>query len=193
MGLFLSTVTNRVDAKGRSSVPAKFRAVLNGDGSEGAGSVVVFPSFTHACLEAMTMDKVMEIADRLEGAFNPFDDEADAFAQSILASCVDLPFDREGRIMLPDGLRSHAGIRDQASFVGLGRRFQIWDPELYADYAAEARSLARDRRAKFGALGGGAPAAQPGGSALSTIPPGHDGAPRAAAPASPRVKNGGRP
>ncbi len=179
MGLFLSTVINRVDSKGRTSVPAKFRSVL---AEEGAGGVVVFPSFTHACLEAMTMEKVVEIADRLEGEFNPFDDEGDAFAQSILAACAELPFDREGRIMLPGGLCDHAGIEGEVAFVGLGRRFQIWDPETYAGYAAEARSLARDRRAKFGPAG-----AKPvAGPEKAAIPAGHDGAPRAAvAPSTP--------
>ncbi|MGF1454126.1 MAG: division/cell wall cluster transcriptional repressor MraZ [Alphaproteobacteria bacterium] len=171
MGLFLSTVINRIDAKGRTSVPAKFRAAL---ADEGAMGVVVFPSFTHACLEAMTMEKVVAIADRLEGQFNPFDDEGDAFAQSILAACMELPFDREGRIMLPGGLCDHAGIDAEAAFVGLGRRFQIWDPETYAAYAAEARALARDRRAKFGPGAAPAPA-----SDKAAIPAGHDGTPRA--------------
>ncbi len=177
MGLFLSTVTNRVDSKGRTSVPARFRAAL---AEEGATGVVCFPSFTLACIEAMTFEKAAEIADRLDGEFNPFDDEGDAFAQSIMASCVELPFDREGRIMLPDDFCDHAGIETQVTFVGLGRRFQIWDPESYAAYAENARMVARDRRSRFGARRPAA--AAPADGAMAPIPSGHDGRVRAASP-----------
>ncbi len=152
MGLFLSTVTNRVDAKGRVSVPARFRAALSemGVGSEaGPPSIVCFASFTLACIEAMTMDKAEEYAERLDTDFNPFDDEADAFAQSILAACVELPIDKDGRIMLTGSLMDHAGLSAQATFVGLGHRFQIWEPETYEDHALAARQLAHDRRRNF--------------------------------------------
>jgi MraZ protein len=62
---------------------------------------------------------------------------------------VQLPFDGEGRILLPDHLRGHAGIGDQATFVGFGRTFQIWAPDAYAGFAAEARQRARGARASL--------------------------------------------
>lgn len=147
MGLFLSTVTNKIDAKGRVSVPARFRSVLAETGHQ---SVVCFPSFTVPAIEAMTLDKAEEYAARLEADFNPFDDAADAFAQSILAASFELPFDSEGRILLPQDLMEHARLDGQAAFVGLGRRFQIWEPDAHQAYSAKARGLARERRARFG-------------------------------------------
>ncbi len=164
MGLFLSTVTHKVDATGRVAVPAHFRAGL---GEADADSFVCFPSFTHVGIEALTVQKITEIAERLDREFNPFDDQGDAFAQSILASCYELPIDREGQVMLPDDLLEHAGLEDYATFVGLGHRFQIWDPDAYQEYAEEARQVARQSRSRFGAAGR----------------PGADGLPLAVAPA----------
>lgn len=148
MGLFLSSVTNKVDAKGRVSVPAKFRAVLKEMGQE---SFVCFPSFTEMAIEAMTMDKAQEISERLDEEFNPFAEDGDAFATSILADSYELPIDKDGRIMLPEDLMAHCGIVSMATFVGLGRRFQIWEPEAYREYRVAARELARANRQKFAA------------------------------------------
>ena len=148
MGLFLSSVTNKVDAKGRVSVPAKFRAVLKDMGQE---SFVCFPSFTEMAVEAMTMEKAQEISERLDEEFNPFAEDGDAFATSILADSHELPIDKDGRIMLPEELMAHAGIAGMATFVGLGRRFQIWEPEAYREYRVAARQLARTNREKFAA------------------------------------------
>lgn len=151
MGLFLSSVTNKVDAKGRVSVPAKFRAVLKDMGQE---SFVCFPSFTEMAVEAMTMDKAQEISERLDEEFNPFAEDGDAFATSILADSYELPIDKDGRIMLPEDLMAHAGIVGMATFVGLGRRFQVWEPQAYRDYRVAARELARANRQKFAAKRG---------------------------------------
>lgn len=148
MGLFLSSVTNKVDAKGRVSVPAKFRAVLKDMGQE---SFVCFPSFTEMAIEALTMDKAQEISERLDEEFNPFAEDGDAFATSILADSHELPIDKDGRIMLPEDLMAHTGITVMATFVGLGRRFQIWEPEAYREYRLAARDLARANRRKFAA------------------------------------------
>ncbi len=149
MSLFLSVVTNKVDAKGRVSVPARFRSALASAGETG---FVCYPAFTHAGLEAMTLAKAADYADRLDQDFNPFETEGDAFAQSILAASVELPFDREGRVQMPEELLEHAGIDRLATFVGLGRRFQIWEPDAYEAYAAHARDTARERREAFGTL-----------------------------------------
>ncbi len=170
MSLFLSAVTNKVDSKGRVSVPAPFRAVI---AEKGVASFVSFPSFTLNAAEAMTLDKAADYAARLDQEFNPFDEDADAFAQSILASSHELPFDREGRVMLPDALIEHAGIADYATFVGLGHRFQIWDPAAYKAYAGEARMLAKERRARFGAAvkaAAGAGTAAPAERARGVLP-----------------------
>jgi MraZ protein len=155
MPMFLSTYTNKVDKKGRVSVPAPFRAAVSAPDFNG---IVVFPSLKHAAIEGAGMDyiaKLTAIIDQLP----PFSDEADAFS-AILASCHQLAFDPEGRIMIPDELMAGAGISDQVCFVGRGQTFQIWEPGAWKVAEAEARSLARAQRDLLRW-----PAAQPNGGA----------------------------
>jgi len=148
VAVFLSTFVNKVDRKGRVSVPATFRAVLGGQSYPG---IVVFPSFREAynAIEACGMDRMERLSASVDG-LNPFSDEHDDFATAIFGSAVQLPFDGEGRVMLPEHLRAHAGITDQAAFVGRGATFQIWEPAALEVYQREARrraAAARDRLA----------------------------------------------
>jgi MraZ protein len=61
---------------------------------------------------------------------------------ALFADAQQLPFDGEGRVVLPEALVQHAGIADHAAFVGLGRTFQIWQPERFAAHQAELRERA---------------------------------------------------
>lgn len=142
MALFLSTFTNRIDKKGRVSVPASFRAALKGQEFHG---VVAYPSFINPCVEACGIDRIAQLSENIE-SLDPFSEERDAFATAILGGSVQLGFDGEGRIMLPEALLSQAEINDQALFVGKGATFEIWQPERFADYAAQARKLALEKR-----------------------------------------------
>ena len=140
---FLSTYTNKVDAKGRASIPARFRAVV----SEGEfPGVVIFPSFSGSYLEGVSMERMEELSDMLDAEFEPFDDTYGAFAHSILAEAYELSFDSDGRVLFPEELLDHAHIGDQATFVGLGKRFQIWEPSIYLRQRDEARAMAHERR-----------------------------------------------
>lgn len=127
MSLFLSAYTNKVDAKGRVSVPASFRAALAGQSFQG---VVVFRSSHHACLEGFPMSFMEEITKRLDH-FDLFSPAQDDLAMAVFGASVPLPLDGDGRIVLPETLAAHGGIKDQACFVGLGRKFQIWSPALF--------------------------------------------------------------
>jgi MraZ protein len=124
LGLFLSTVVNKVDAKGRVSLPAHFRASLAGQSFHG---VVLFPSQHYSCLEGFGWDYMEEISRRLEN-FDFFSNQQDDLATTIFGESVELPLDGDGRLVLPQNLRDHAGLDSEAAFVGLGRKFQIWQP-----------------------------------------------------------------
>jgi MraZ protein len=141
---FLSTYTNKVDAKGRISIPARFRQVVADGDFPG---VVIFPSFTAPCLEGVTMQRMEELAEMIDAEFEPFDETYGAFAHSILADSYELTFDGEGRVLFPEELLEHAHIGDFATFVGLGKRFQMWEPSIYARKRETARGLASERRA----------------------------------------------
>jgi MraZ protein len=139
MASFLSTHINKIDKKGRVSVPASFRAVLADQTFQG---VVLFRSNSHPCLEGFGMGAMEELCARLDN-FDLFSDEQDDLATAIFGEAVQLPFDGEGRIVLPVDLMEHAGIVEQASFVGLGRKFQVWEPDALEARRATARESVR--------------------------------------------------
>ena len=145
MALFLSTFVNKVDRKGRVSVPATFRTVLSQQSFSG---VVAFPSLVYAAIEGSGIDRFERLAEGIDD-LNPFSDEHDDFSKAIFGKAHQLPFDGEGRIILPEMLLTHAGITEHAAFVGQGRRFLIWEPESFARHEAEAVERAKRDRASL--------------------------------------------
>ncbi|MBI1776966.1 MAG: division/cell wall cluster transcriptional repressor MraZ [Proteobacteria bacterium] len=142
MGLFLSKFVNKLDKKGRVSVPASFRAALEESGFPG---IVVFPSYKFSVIEACGMDRMERIAKSLD-RLDLFSDEQDDLATTVLADAQQLAFDPEGRITLPQDLAAHAVIADTAMFVGKGATFQIWAPETFKVQQAHALERARRQR-----------------------------------------------
>jgi MraZ protein len=148
---FVSTVVNKLDAKGRVSVPASFRQIL---AQQNTAGVYCFTSFVFPALEAFGEALIGEFTERLN-AFDPFfSEDHDAQAQAVLSASRLLGFDDEGRVHLPDEFISHAGITDRVTFVGMGRKFQIWDPENFAP--VEQARIERARAARMGNTQGSA-------------------------------------
>lgn len=144
MQQFLSTVTNRVDRKGRVSLPALFRTVVE---ARGFSMVVCYEAPLVPAIEGCLPDRMDEVSEFID-QISPLDPRRNDFATSILASARPLSYDREGRIVLPDDLKQFAGITEAATFVGQGRTFQIWEPEAFNAYQQEARErVLRDRDA----------------------------------------------
>jgi transcriptional regulator MraZ len=140
VALFLSTFINKVDRKGRVSVPAPFRAAVAGSSFNG---IIVFPSINSRAIEGSGIDRAEELSARIDG-IPEFSEERDALS-AIFADSHQLPFDSEGRIMLPPELCEHAGIvlEGGAAFVGAGRTFQIWEPGRFEQHQQERRARAR--------------------------------------------------
>jgi MraZ protein len=141
MALFLDTFVNRLDRKGRVSVPATFRAALGHQEFQG---IVAFPSFKYAALQCAGMDWMQGLVQGL-GKIDLFSDEHDDLTATLFADAKQLAFDGEGRIMLPDALIAHAGLKEQAAFVGRGANFEVWDPELLNVYKSQARARALEK------------------------------------------------
>jgi MraZ protein len=140
MSPFLGTHQNRLDAKGRVSIPASFRAALKGvDGTTG---LILRPSHKHACIEAWPAGAFNALAKPLEG-MDLFSEDHDDMAISLYADAHFADADKEGRISLPEALAAHAGLRDAATFLGAGRVFQIWEPAAAERHKLEARERAR--------------------------------------------------
>lgn len=142
MGLFLSTFVNKVDKKGRVSVPATFRAAVAQQTFQG---IVLYRSFTSPCIEGCGMDFMERLSDSAQ-TFDAFSTEQDEISALIFADARQLAFDPEGRIMLPEDLIEHAALSETAAFVGKGQTFQIWQPEAYKAIEAEIRARALKNR-----------------------------------------------
>lgn len=140
--MFLSTVTNNLDAKGRVSVPAEFRAKVAASEFEG---IVVWPSFDGDYLEGGGIELLMQYQRSLDRV-DYYDEGRLALEQAIFAESRRLAFDSGGRVTLPKELADHARLNGKVHFVGLGGRFEIWNPEGYKDRIADVRRIAREHR-----------------------------------------------
>jgi transcriptional regulator MraZ len=135
---FRGTFTNKIDAKGRISVPAKFRSVTAAQEFSG---IICFPSLIDPCIEGGGPDLEAEI-DTMLSRLDPFSRERNVLANMLKAQSAELMFDADGRVSLPEMLTTKAGISDQVTFVGLGNKFQLWEPQAYEGYLAEAMAEA---------------------------------------------------
>ncbi len=155
MAGFVSHFTNRVDAKGRVSIPAPFRAALAKDGFEG---LYCFPSPFQEAVDAGGNGLTAEIQKRLD-AFSTLSLEYDALSTALYGASETLKIDRDGRIVLSEMIRNHAGIDGEVTFVGQGFKFQIWEPVRFAKHRDEAM-----KRALAVLSSGGAPGTATGGA-----------------------------
>ena len=151
MERFVSTFTNRIDAKGRVSIPAPFRAVLERDGY-GAGTlsgIYCYPSLDAPALDAGG-ERLAKKIDGLLSGLPDYSDERDELSVALYGDVQVLPIDGDGRIVLPQGLRAHAGLQAEVTFVGLGDKFQMWAPERFEERRRLAREKVQEHRKLFG-------------------------------------------
>ena len=143
--MFLSSYENKIDKKGRVSVPASFRSHLN---SLGYNSFISYPSFNHSALEACSQDRIEKLSKTID-SLNPFEEKRDLFATSVLSESENLIFDTEGRVSISNKLLSHAKIKGNVLFVGLGKTFQIWEPKNFEKFKTFARKKAFQNRSNL--------------------------------------------
>ena len=143
--MFLSTYENKLDKKGRVSVPASFRSYLSNLGYNG---VICYPSFNNQSIEAWPQDRIEKISNTID-SLNPFEEKRDFFATSILSESINLHFDSEGRISLTQKLLQHAKIKSSMIFVGQGKTFQIWEPTAFEKFKTNARKKSNLNRASL--------------------------------------------
>jgi MraZ protein len=146
MDRFVSNFALRLDAKGRVSIPASFRAVLARDGFEG---LYCYPTLDAPALDAGGHGLLGEI-EALIGRFSPYSPEREQFAAALYGTSEVLKIDGEGRVTLTEPLKTHAGIADAVSFVGLGQKFQIWEPSRFRAQLAEATEKVRALKRQLG-------------------------------------------
>ena len=126
-------------------MPASFRSYLS---SMGYNGVICYPSFNNPSIEACPQNRIEKLSDSID-SLNPFEEKRDIFATSVLADSVNLQFDSEGRISLPNTLLEHANIKQTMLFVGQGNTFQIWESKLFEKFKLQARKKANLSRASL--------------------------------------------
>lgn len=146
MDRFVSNTTLRLDAKGRVSIPASFRSVLARDGYAG---LYCYPALDQPAIDAGGQALLAEI-EALVNRFPPYSGQREEFLVALYGRSETMTIDKEGRIVLPDGLKSHAGITDAVAFVGLGHKFQIWEPQRFAAHLAKATATVRNLTKRLG-------------------------------------------
>jgi MraZ protein len=142
MALFIDTFVNKIDRKGRVSVPAPFRAALSGQAFHG---IVALPSFKFKAVQCAGIDWMEGIKTRLSSNADLFSEEHDDLTMALFSSAKQLAFDGEGRVQLPEDLAKAADIGDVAAFVGRGEHFEIWEPAALERYKIEARKRALEK------------------------------------------------
>lgn len=148
--LFMDTVVNKVDAKGRVSLPADYRAIVKDTGSE----IVCYRSLSAPCVEGCLEDLLDKLATDMENSLDFFSQEQDDISNLVFGDAKRYPFDSTGRIMLSEKLLTHAQITDSAVFVGKGRKFQIWNPQNWAKEEARIRAEVLKKRPSLQPSGG---------------------------------------
>ena len=137
--MFLSTYVNKVDRKGRVSVPATFRSTLANNRQPNL--LIAFPSMRGPAVECTGSDRIEQMQDRIE-SLEQFSEEYENLTQ-LFADAHPLTMDGEGRVILPEKLKQHAQITDDVAFVGLGAMFQLWDPARYDEHSSAVRERSR--------------------------------------------------
>ena len=145
MGRFLSNTINKVDKKGRVSIPASFRPIL-GD----TRTLYTLMSVDLPTVDAGGVELIERHEEQLQ-QMNPLSKEYELYSFVLHGDSDELKIDGEGRVLITETIREQTGITDRAAFVGRGHFFQIWEPERFLAYREEARrEVAEMRRALSG-------------------------------------------
>jgi MraZ protein len=119
-----------------------------------------YPTLDRPALDAGGNALLAEI-ESLTARFSPFSEEHEQLSAALYSTSEILKIDGEGRVVLSESLKSHAGIADSVTFAGLGHKFQIWEPDRFRTELAEATEKVRALKKQ---LGSRVPAVRPQGA-----------------------------
>jgi len=142
--MFIGEYSHTIDEKGRVAIPSKFRKLLK------KGAVVT--RGLDNCLFLYSLESWGELAKKLS-ALPISQSKARAFARLMLAGAMDVNFDNQGRIGLPEYLRKFGGLKKKTVVAGLYDRLEIWDEERWNKYKSGAEKDSGDIAEALGELG----------------------------------------
>ena len=140
MDLFVSQFVNKIDKKGRVSLPSQFRNALP---KKSKNEIILFKSLKFKSIEGCSSERIDKIANRIE-ELDIFSDDQDDFATSIFSEIIPTKLDKEGRFLIPENLKLYSNISNEVTFIGQGYYFQIWEPQA----ASERQKKSRERLVK---------------------------------------------
>ena len=143
MKLFLSQYRNKIDKKGRVSLPSSFRNNLP---KQNKNELILFKSFKFPAIDGCSYERINKIAERINN-LDIFSDDQDDFSTSIFSEVVPTNLDKEGRFLIPDYLKKYSNINNEVTFIGQGHYFQIWEPQAAAERQKKSRqSLIQEKK-----------------------------------------------
>ena len=143
MNLFVSRFVNRIDKKGRVSLPSQLRNVLP---KKSKNEIILFKSLKFKSIEGCSSERINKISDRIE-ELDIFSDDQDDFATSIFSEIIPTKLDKEGRFLIPENLKLYSNISNEVTFIGQGHYFQIWEPQAASERQKKSRErLVREKR-----------------------------------------------
>lgn len=146
--MFIGTHIHGVDAKGRVSSPAEFRAQATREGLEG---VYLWPALDGVYLCGCGGELMARYEQALRQS-DPFDGPAHPGVSMVLSRARLFKFDATGRITLPKKLVDDAGLDGQGVFVGRGDRFEVWSVAGWEAHSAAETLRAQDNSRALGEL-----------------------------------------
>ena len=142
--MFLGEYTHSIDTKGRVAIPAKFRDKLT------AGAIIT--RGLDQCLFIFTSAEWEALAQKLI-ALPLAQANSRAFVRLMMAGAANVDIDAQGRILVPEYLRSYAHLQKEAVLTGLYNRIEIWDRESWERYKQKTEGASDEIAEKLGELG----------------------------------------
>jgi len=142
--MFIGECKHTIDEKGRMAIPAKFRPELS-------HAAVVTRGLDH-CLYVFTQSEWEAMAQKIK-ALPMTNANARAFQRLMLAGATEVEFDGQGRVLLPEYLRTYAGLSKQAVVAGVYSRLEIWDEAAWNAYKAKTEAESDEIAERLGELG----------------------------------------
>ena len=139
--MFRGHFEHAIDAKGRTSLPSRFRDVLS---SAGDGRAVLTPSPFDPCLHLFPMKAWEEFETKI-AALPQFDPNVIKLRRLYVSAALECEVDKQGRVLVPNSQREHAMLQKDVLWAGMGQMVELWAREKWV----ETQAMTVEDRAAF--------------------------------------------
>ena len=123
--MLIGQYVNRLNEKGRTALPAKFREIV--------GDSAIIAKWYEGCLVVVDTNSWEVLLTKLTGKSEIITSPVRDTDRFILGSAFEINLDSQGRFVIPKILREYAGLKDEITFVGLGTRVEVWDKKAWEE------------------------------------------------------------